>query len=132
VARIVTQDGDLPQRSRRTEHHADAGREIDISRGDLIVPVTDPAAVADQFEATVIWMHEDAMLPGRQYLLKIGTRTLTATIRIPRHKVNVNTLEQLAARQLELNEIGVCNVSLDRQPSPSTHTGRIARPAASS
>ena len=80
----------------------------------MIVPVANPASVADQFEATVIWMHEDAMLPGRQYLLKIGTRTLTATLGSPRHKVNVNTLEQLAARQLELNEIGVCNVSLDR------------------
>ncbi|MBK6674891.1 MAG: sulfate adenylyltransferase subunit CysN [Proteobacteria bacterium] len=114
VARIVTQDGDLPQAVAGQSITLTLDREIDISRGDLIVPVTDPAAVADQFEATVIWMHEDAMLPGRQYLLKIGTRTLTATIGIPRHKVNVNTLEQLAARQLELNEIGVCNVSLDR------------------
>jgi bifunctional enzyme CysN/CysC len=114
VARIVTQDGDLPQAVAGQSITLTLDREIDISRGDLIVPVTDPAAVADQFEATVIWMHEHAMLPGRQYLLKIGSRTLTATIGTPRHKVNVNTLEQLAARQLELNEIGVCNVSLDR------------------
>jgi bifunctional enzyme CysN/CysC len=114
VARIVTQDGDLPQAVAGQSITLTLDREIDISRGDLIVPVTEPASVADQFEATVIWMHEDAMLPGRQYLLKIGTRTLTATLGTPRHKVNVNTLEQLAARQLELNEIGVCNVSLDR------------------
>jgi bifunctional enzyme CysN/CysC len=89
-------------------------REIDTSRGDLLTCATEPAEVADQFQATLIWMHEDAMLPGRQYLLKIGTRTVSAQIAPPRHKVNVNTLEQLAARQLELNEIGVCNLSLDR------------------
>jgi bifunctional enzyme CysN/CysC len=114
VARIVTQDGDLPQAVAGQSVTLTLDREIDISRGDVIVPVASPASVADQFEATVIWMHEDAMLPGRQYLLKIGTRTLTATLGTPRHKVNVNTLEQLAARQLELNEIGVCHVSLDR------------------
>jgi bifunctional enzyme CysN/CysC len=114
VARIVTQDGDLQQAIAGQSVTLTLDREIDISRGDLIVTVTAPASVAEQFEATVIWMHEDAMLPGRQYLLKIGTRTLTATLGTPRHKVNVNTLEQLAARQLELNEIGVCNVSLDR------------------
>jgi bifunctional enzyme CysN/CysC len=114
VARIVTQDGDLKQAVAGQSITLTLDREIDISRGDLIVPVTEPAPVADQFEATVIWMHEDAMLPGRQYLLKIGTRTLTATLGTPRYKVNVNTMEQLAARQLELNEIGVCNLSLDR------------------
>jgi bifunctional enzyme CysN/CysC len=73
-----------------------------------------PAATADQLQATLIWMHEDAMLPGRPYLMKIGTRTLTANVTALRHKVNVNTLEHVAAKQLGLNEIGVCNLALDR------------------
>ncbi len=113
VSRIVTQDGDLP--------HAQAGqsitltldREIDVSRGDLLTAATAPAGVADQFEATLIWMHEQPMLPNRQYLLKIGTRTVNATLAAPKHRVNVNTLEQQPAQQLELNEIGLCNVTLD-------------------
>jgi bifunctional enzyme CysN/CysC len=70
--------------------------------------------VADQFEATLIWMHEQPMLAGRQYLMKIGTRMVNATLASPKHRVNVNTLEQQPAQQLELNEIGLCQVTLDR------------------
>jgi bifunctional enzyme CysN/CysC len=114
IDRIVTQDGDLEEAVAGQSVTLTLDREIDISRGDLITSAAEPAAVADQFEATVIWMHEDAMLPGRQYLLKLGTRTVTASLTAPKHKVNVNTLEQLPARQLELNEIGVCNLTLDR------------------
>ncbi len=114
VDRIVTQDGELEQAVAGQSVTLTLDREIDTSRGDLLTCATEPAEVADQFQATIIWMHEDAMLPGRQYLLKIGTRTVSAQIASPRHKVNVNTLEQLAARQLELNEIGVCHLSLDR------------------
>ncbi len=88
--------------------------EIDISRGDVLVTPESMAGVADQFQATLVWMHEDPMLPGRPYLLKIGTRTVTATITAPKYKINVNTLEHLAAKQLELNEIGVCNISIDQ------------------
>ena len=88
--------------------------EIDISRGDIISGADSPAEVADQFEATLVWMGEDPMLPGRPYLMKIGTRTVSATITEPKYKVNVNTMEHLAAKKLDLNEIGVCNVSLDR------------------
>jgi bifunctional enzyme CysN/CysC len=114
VDRIVTHDGDLEQAVAGQSVTLTLDRQIDTSRGDLLTCATEPAEVADQFQATIIWMHEDAMLPGRQYLLKIGTRTVSAQIASPRHKVNVNTLEQLAARQLELNEIGVCHLSLDR------------------
>jgi bifunctional enzyme CysN/CysC len=71
--------------------------------------------VADQFQATIIWMNEEPMLPGRPYLMKIGTRTVGATITSLKYKVNVNTLEHLAATKLDLNEIGVCNVGIDRQ-----------------
>jgi bifunctional enzyme CysN/CysC len=114
VARIVTMDGDL--------HEAIAGQsvtltladEIDASRGDLICGADRPAEVADQFEAHVVWMHEDAMLPGRPYLLKTGTRTVSVTIGHPKYRVDVNNLEHLAATTLELNEIGICNLSLDR------------------
>jgi bifunctional enzyme CysN/CysC len=114
IARIVTQDGDLPQARAGQSVTVTLDREIDVSRGDVLVAAERPAGVADQFQATVIWMHEEPMLPGRPYLLKIGTRTATATLMTPKHKVNVNTLEHLAAKQLELNEIGVCNLSLDR------------------
>ncbi|KHK51148.1 adenylyltransferase [Ralstonia sp. A12] len=88
--------------------------EIDVSRGDVLVCAEDQPAVADQFEATLVWMNEEAMLPGRPYLLKLGTRTVGATVAQPKYKVNVNTLEHLAARTLELNEIGVCNLHLDQ------------------
>ncbi len=113
VARIVTLGGDLP--------HAVAGQsitltladEIDISRGDVIAAADSPPASADQFEATVVWMDDEAMLPGRPYLMKLGARTVAAQVTEPKYKVNVNTLEHLAAKRLELNEIGVCNLSLD-------------------
>ncbi|MET0282025.1 MAG: sulfate adenylyltransferase subunit CysN [Steroidobacteraceae bacterium] len=114
VARIVTYDGDLPQAVAGQSVTLTLDREIDISRGDLLVTAGDAAEVADQFETTLIWMHEQPMVPGRQYLLKIGARTVNATLAVPRHRVNVNTLEQQPAQQLELNEIGLCHVTLDR------------------
>ncbi|WP_413704752.1 sulfate adenylyltransferase subunit CysN [Pseudomonas sp. Pseusp16] len=88
--------------------------EIDISRGDLIALADAPPAVADQFEATLVWMDEEAMLPGRPYLMKIGSRTVGMSCANLKHRVDVNSLEHLAARTLDLNEIGVCNLNLDR------------------
>jgi bifunctional enzyme CysN/CysC len=88
--------------------------EVDVSRGDVLVAAENPSAVADQFEAHIVWMDDYEMLPGRPYLLKIGARTVSATLAQPKYKVNVNTLEQIAAKTLELNEIGVCNINLDR------------------
>lgn len=87
--------------------------EIDISRGDIIAAVDDAPEVADQFAAHVLWMDDAALLPGRPYWLKIGTRTVTASISEIKHKVDVNTQERLAAKRLELNEVGYCNLSLD-------------------
>jgi bifunctional enzyme CysN/CysC len=110
----VTYDGPLTSASSGQSVTLTLDREVDVSRGDLLVSADEPAGVADQFQATIIWMHEEAMLPGRPYLMKIGARTVTASITSPRYKVNVNTLEHLAAKQLELNEIGVCNIGLDR------------------
>ncbi|MBO9549353.1 sulfate adenylyltransferase subunit CysN [Pseudomonas sp.] len=104
------------------QQHAECGQavtlvlkdEIDISRGDLIALADAPAEVADQFEATLVWMDEDAMLPGRPYLMKIGCRTVGMSCANLKHRVDVNTLTQLAAKTLELNGIGVCNLHLDR------------------
>ena len=114
VDRIVTMDGDLDEAIAGQSITLTLTDEIDASRGDVICGRDDPAEVADQFEAHVVWMHEDAMLPGRPYLMKIGARTVGVTIGHPKYRVDVNSLEQLAASTLELNEIGVCNISLDR------------------
>jgi bifunctional enzyme CysN/CysC len=114
VARIVTHDGDLEEAVAGQSITLTLTEEIDVSRGDVLAAAASPPAVADQFQCTLIWMHEEPMLPGRPYLLKLGARTVTASITAPKYKVNVNTLEHLAAKQLELNEIGVCNISLDR------------------
>jgi bifunctional enzyme CysN/CysC len=114
VARIVTHGGDLDVAVAGQSVTLVLADEIDISRGDVISTSAEPPPVADQFQATIVWMHDEPMLPGRPYLIKLGARTLTGSITTPKYKVNVNTLEHLAAKQLELNEIGVCNVSLDR------------------
>jgi len=113
VDRIVTLDGDLPQAVAGQSVTLTLADEIDVSRGDVLAAAASPPAVADQFEATLVWFDEEPMLPGRPYLLKLGTRTVSAQVAEPKYKVNVNTLEHLAARQLELNEIGVCNLALD-------------------
>jgi len=114
VARIVAYDGDLEQAVAGQSITLVLTDEIDVSRGDVLSLADHPPAVADQFQATIVWMHDEPMLPGRPYLIKIGARTVTGSITAPKYKVNVNTLEHLAAKQLELNEIGVCNLSLDR------------------
>jgi bifunctional enzyme CysN/CysC len=114
VARIVTMDGDLDFAVAGQAVTLALADEIDISRGDVIATPRDLPGVADQFEAVIVWMADEHMLPGRPYWLKIGTKQVTATITEPKYKVNVNTLEHLAAKKLELNEIGVCNISLDQ------------------
>ena len=114
VARIVTYDGDLDLAVAGQSVTLTLEDEIDCSRGDIIAS-GNPPEVADQFETTLIWMAEDAMLPGRSYWLKIGSRLVAATVTEPKYKINVNTLEHLAAKSLTLNEIGVCNISLDQQ-----------------
>ncbi|ANG61171.1 adenylyl-sulfate kinase [Marinobacterium aestuarii] len=114
VARIVTHDGDLEQAVAGQSITLTLADEVDISRGDVISRIDAPAETADQFEASLVWMHEEALLPGRRYLMKIGTNTVTAQVSEIKYQVNVNTLEHLAAKQLELNAIGVCNLSLDR------------------
>ena len=114
VARIVTMDGDLEQAVAGQSVTITLADEIDVSRGDVLSTTDGPPGVADQFDVTIIWMADEPMLPGRPYWMKIGTKVVTATITEPKYKVNVNTLEHLAAKQLALNEIGVCNLSLDQ------------------
>jgi bifunctional enzyme CysN/CysC len=114
VTRIVSYEGDLETAVAGQSVTLTLADEVDVSRGDMLAAADAPPAVSDQFQATIIWMHDEPMLRGRPYIIKLGTRTLTGSITTPRHKVNVNTLERLAAKQLELNEIGVCNLSFDR------------------
>ncbi|NLP64857.1 sulfate adenylyltransferase subunit CysN [Paraburkholderia sacchari] len=114
VDRIVTFDGDLDKAVAGQSITITLRDEIDISRGDVLSTSEEPAPVADQFEANIVWMSDEPMLPGRPYLMKLGARTVGLTVSAPKYKVNVNTMEHLAAKTLELNEIGVCNLHLDQ------------------
>ena len=110
ISRIVTLDGDLQQAVAGQSITLTLTDEVDCSRGDVLSTAEDPASVADQFQVNLIWMHEQAMLAGRPYLMKIGGKTLPVTLAVPKYKINVNTMEHLAAKELALNEIGVCNL----------------------
>ena len=114
VARVVTADGDVPLAVANQSIMLMLTDEVDISRGDVICAADDPIAVADQFEAAVIWMNEAPMLRGRSYLMKLGIKTVNATIAPLKYRVNVDTLEHVPADKLEMNEIGVCALELDR------------------
>jgi bifunctional enzyme CysN/CysC len=114
IARIVTAAGDLEQARVGQSITVTLDREIDVSRGDVIAAAAAAPQVASQFEATVVWLHEEPMLQGRSYLMKSGARTVVATVSPLKHKINVNTLEHAAAERLELNDIGVCELTLDR------------------
>ncbi len=114
IARIVTADGDLPRALAGQSVTVTLTSEVDVSRGDVIAAAGSAPQVASQFEATIVWMHEEPMLQGRAYLMKAGARTVTATIAPVKHKINVNTLDELPAERLELNDIGVCELELDR------------------
>jgi bifunctional enzyme CysN/CysC len=114
VSRIVAFGGDLPRARVDQSVTLCFADEIDCSRGDVIVAADAPAQIADQFESTLVWMADEPLLPGRPYWLKLATQTVTATIQAPKYQINVNTLEHLAAKTLELNAIGVVNLSTDR------------------
>lgn len=114
VARIVTYDGDLEEARAGDAVTLTLEHELDISRGDVLVTSDAAAEVSDQIAANVIWMADESMLPGRTYQLKSGHQTATATVTALKHKINVNTLEHQAGKTLELNEAGICNLSLNR------------------
>ncbi len=114
VARVVTHDGDLSRAVAGQSVTLTLDDEVDCSRGDLIAAADAPPQVADQFEATIVCMADEAMLPGRSYWLKLGTQTVSASVQQPKYQINVNTMEHLAAKTLELNAIGVANLSTER------------------
>jgi bifunctional enzyme CysN/CysC len=113
VARIVSYDGDLAEAVTDQAVTITLTDEVDVSRGDVLCAAQAPVEVSDQFEVEVLWMGDEAMLPGRPYIIKAGTKTLPGTLDKLKHKVNVNTLEKMAAETLALNEIGICNLELD-------------------
>ncbi|MGN2247467.1 sulfate adenylyltransferase subunit CysN [Frateuria sp. GZRR35] len=113
VARLVTADGDLPRAAAGDAVAIQLEDERDISRGDVIASISSPPQVADQFAAHLLWMDAAALLPGRPYWMKIGARMVTAQVTEIKHRVDVNTQEKRAAKRLELNEVGFCNLSLD-------------------
>jgi bifunctional enzyme CysN/CysC len=114
VKRISTADGDLKEAIAGQSVTLVLADEVDASRGDVIADAAEPCEQTDQFAGHVIWTHERPMLPERQYLIKIGTQQLTAQVTDLRYTVNVDTLEHVAAKKLELNDIGYANFSLDR------------------
>ena len=111
VARIVTADGDL-----EVAHRGDAvtltfAEEVDVSRGDIISGIEEAPSIADQIAARIVWFDEEPMLPGRAYAIKCGCQTTTATISSLKYKLNVDNLDHVAGKTLELNEVGLCNLS---------------------
>jgi bifunctional enzyme CysN/CysC len=115
IARIVTFEGDLDEAVAGQSVTVTLEDEVDCSRGDLIAASADPPQSADQFEATIVWMSEDELLPGRGYWMKIGTQTVTAMVHEPKYEINVDTLDHLAAKTLGLNSVGVAELSTDRE-----------------
>ena len=112
VDRVIGPSGDLDRAEAGDAITLTLRDEIDIARGDVLVPAQERPAVADQFAATLIWMSDERLLPGRSYLMKLATRTVPVTVTALRHRIDVNTLEQhIAAKTLSLNEIGLCTLA---------------------
>ena len=114
VARIVTMDGDLPMAVAGQSVTLTFDDEIDCSRGDVIAIADAPPMVADQFESTLVWMDEAALLPGRNYIMKIGTQSVEACVQSLKYQINVNNTEHLAVKTLALNDIGVVEIATTR------------------
>jgi bifunctional enzyme CysN/CysC len=114
ISRIVTLDGDVEAGQAGQSLTLCFADEIDCSRGDVIATADNPPEVADQFESTIVWLNDAPLHVGRAYWLKLGTQMVSATIREPKYTVNVNTMEHVAAKTLELNAIGVTELSTDK------------------
>ena len=114
VSRIVTRDGDLAEAQAGQSVTLCLADEIDCSRGNVIAAADAPPEAADQFEASLVWMSDEALIPGRGYWLKLASQTVSATVQPPKYAVNVNTLEHLAVKTLELNAIGVAELTTDK------------------
>jgi len=114
VARIVTMDGDLNEAVAGQAVTICLNDEIDISRGDMLATPASRPEYADQFEAKLVWLHEEGLLPGRSYLIKAGSAVAPAQVSELKRKVNVNTLQPEPAKMLEMNEVGICNISITK------------------
>jgi bifunctional enzyme CysN/CysC len=112
VARVFSGEGEASQGVAGESVTLTLADEIDVSRGDVLAAAAEPPPVANQFEATIVWMHDEPLLQGRSYLLKLGTKTVMATVSPIKYRVNVNTLEHLAAKKLDLNDIGICGIEV--------------------
>ena len=126
VARIVTLSGDLDAAVAGQSVTLSFTDEIDCSRGDVVVASAAPAQIADQFECTLVWMADEPLVPGRAYWLKLGTQLVNVRVQSPKYQINVNTLEHLAAKTLDLNAIGVAEIATDKpivfEPYSQDHT----------
>lgn len=114
VTKIVTLDGELDEAVAGQSVTVCFADEVDCSRGNVIAAADNPPEVSDQFEATIVWMDDDALHVGRSYWLKLGTQMVSATVQQPKYTINVNTMEHLAAKTLELNAIGVAELATDK------------------
>ncbi len=114
IARIVSMDGDLDRARSGQSVTLVLADEVDCSRGDVLAAADAPPETADQFEATLVWMDDEAMLAGRGYWLKIGTQTVSASVQEPKYEININTMDRLAAKTLTLNAIGVAEVRTEK------------------
>ena len=114
VKSIVTLDGTLDEAVAGQSVTITLEDEVDCSRGDVIAAADDPPEVSDQFESTIVWMSDEALKPGRGYWLKLATQTVSASVYEPKYEINVNTMEHLAAKTLDLNAIGVAEVHTDK------------------
>src|SRR5690606_315625 len=114
VKSIVTFDGELAEAVAGQSVTLTLADETDCSRGDVLAAAADPPQAADQFEAALVWMSDEALIPGRAYWLKLATQTVSAAVAHPKYEVDVNSFEHLAAKTLELNAIGACEVTTDR------------------
>ncbi|WP_126173774.1 sulfate adenylyltransferase subunit CysN [Altericroceibacterium xinjiangense] len=114
VKSVVTMEGELPRAGAGQSITLTLEDEVDCSRGDVIAAADSPPEAADQFEATIVWMSDEAMIPGRGYWLKLATQSVTATVATPKYEIDINSLDQLAAKTLQLNSIGVAEITTDR------------------
>jgi bifunctional enzyme CysN/CysC len=114
VSRIVTLDADLQQAVAGQSVTVTLSDALDCSRGDVLAAAEESPEIADQFEATLVWMADEPLLPGRPYWLKLASQLVTATVHSPKYQINVNTMEHLAAKTLGLNAIGIANLSTDK------------------
>ncbi len=126
ISKIVTLDGELDEAVAGQSVTLCFADEIDCSRGDVIATADNLPEVSDQFESTMVWMADDPLIPGRAYWFKLGTQLVSATVQAPKYTVNVNTMEHMAAKTLELNAIGVAEISTDKpvvfEPFAYNHT----------